>query len=221
MEYEIMEPAAYLVNLLDRAQGINKLRRIEESGRISHRSEERQTPDTWERFIRSVVLGHGDWSITEHESVTVDVICDRAIQQEWTRHRLGAYTAESTRFVNYNKEGQELRLIAPPFNTEESRHTWNRAMCVAIESYKKLIVSGCPPELARSVLPLSLASSMRVTYNLRNWRHFFLMRTTKEAHPQMKQIAIPLLLTFKERIPLLFDDIKPGARQSDNLMKGR
>ena len=221
MLYTITQPSATPINLPSLKVGTNMLRRIESSGRISHRSEEKQTPDTWERFIRSVVLGHGDWSITEHVSVVVDVVCDRAIQQEWTRHRLGAYTVESTRFVNYNKEGQELRLIAPPFNTEESRYTWNRAMCVAIEIYKKLIVSGCPPEIARSVLPLSLASNMRVTYNLRNWRHFFLMRTTKETHPQMRQITIPLLLTFKERIPLLFDDIEPGARQSDNLMKGR
>ncbi|MBI3908849.1 MAG: FAD-dependent thymidylate synthase, partial [Pseudomonas fluorescens] len=30
-----------------------------------------------------------------------------------------------------------------------------------------------------------------MTGNLRNWRHFLIMRTTKEAHPQMRQVTIP------------------------------
>lgn len=53
--------------------------------------------------------------------------------------------------------------------------------------------------------------------NLRNWRHFLLMRTTKEAHPQMREVTIPLLVEFQEKIPILFEDIQPGARQVDNL----
>jgi thymidylate synthase (FAD) len=43
------------------------------------------------------------------------------------------------------------------------------------------------------------------------------MRTTKEAHPQMRQVTIPLLQEFKDKIPLLYDDIQPEARQIDNM----
>jgi thymidylate synthase ThyX len=48
-----------------------------------------------------------------------------------------------------------------------------------------------------------------------------LMRTTREAHPKMRQVTIPLLAEFKACIPILFEDIEPMARQVDNIAKGR
>ena len=48
-----------------------------------------------------------------------------------------------------------------------------------------------------------------IRMNLREWRHFFNLRTSRAAHPQMREIAIPLLEEFKRRIPVVFDDISP------------
>ena len=87
-------------------------------------------------------------------------------------------------------------------------------MNTAESCYKSLIRNGVAPQLARSVFPNALASRIIVTYNLRNWRHFFIMRTTKEAHPQMRQVTIPLLREFQEKIPILFEDIIPEQRQA-------
>jgi thymidylate synthase (FAD) len=42
---------------------------------------------------------------------------------------------------------------------------------------------------------------------MREWRHFFRLRCSSAAHPQMRQVTIPLLLHFKKEIPILFDDI--------------
>lgn len=199
--------------------GIGLLRYIEAVGRVSHRSEDKQGPDTWEPFIKAVVLQHGDWSIVEHCTVTVEALVDRGITHEWVRHRIGAYTQESTRFVNYVKK-LGLNFILPLFTgpdpiTMES--AWEIAIRECETQYNLLISEGATPQLARSVLPNALASKLIVTYNLRNWRHFFLMRTSKETHPQMKQVTIPLLQQFKETIPLLYDDIEPDRRQVDNL----
>lgn len=63
------------------------------------------------------------------------------------------------------------------------------------------------PQEARSVLPNSLKTEIVVTMNLREWRHFFRLRTSKRAHPQMREIAVPLLEEFQIRIPIVFDDI--------------
>src|ERR1039458_2813756 len=71
--------------------------------RISHRAEDAENQDV-ERFLRSVVLQHGDWSVTEHVSISVDAYVDRGITHEIVRHRIAAYTQESTRFVNYAKK---------------------------------------------------------------------------------------------------------------------
>jgi thymidylate synthase (FAD) len=98
---------------------------------------------------------------------------------------------------------------------------WLKQIKSAEEAYKKLIIEGWRPQEARSVFPNALASTIQMTGNLRNWRHFFIMRTTAETHPQMKQVTIPLLEKFKEVIPMFFDDIIPGSRQIENLRKAR
>lgn len=214
----IVQPYARI--LWGQETGVELLRKIEWCGRISHRSEEAQTEDSWERFLRAVVLGHGDWSIVEHASVTVDAVVDRGITHEWVRHRLGSYTQESTRFVNYEKK-MPAAFISPCFPTEAALDVWHIAIENAELAYKSLIESGIAPQIARSVFPNALASRIITTYNLRNWRHFFLMRTTREAHPQMRQVSIPLLKEFQEKIPVLFEDIEPEAKQADNLRKMR
>ena len=75
------------------------------------------------------------------------------------------------------------------------------------KAYIKLIELGATPQEARSVLPNSLKTEIIITMNLREWRHFFKLRTSNAAHPQMREIARPLLDEFKKQIPVIFDDI--------------
>lgn len=192
--------------------GIMALKNIESIARVSHASEDKQTEDSWKKFITSIVIRHGDWSVVEHEMVTVDALVDRGITHEWVRHRLGAYTQESTRFVDYAKE-KTLSFICPM----KSSDTWYSSVCMAEDAYFQMRDDGITPQIARSILPNSLASKLIVTYNLRMWRHFFLMRTTKETHPQMLEVSIPLLKEFQEKIPILYIDIVPLQSQRFNL----
>jgi thymidylate synthase (FAD) len=218
-------------------------------GRISHRSED--APSNPERFLKSIVIDKGDWSITEHINVSVDAIVDRGITHEIVRHRLGAYTQESTRFVNYVKKMPPSFIYPDPevecpfciqghepthfqdgwfhvFNERKSKQArclydrqWMDLITHCEETYKELLERGWKPQQARSVFPNALSSRIVITFNLRQWRHFFLMRTSAEAHPQMRQVTIPLLQEFKSSISVLYDDIEPNSRQIDNLRKGR
>ena len=72
-----------------------------------------------------------------------------------------------------------------------------------------MIALGAKPQEARSILPNSLKTEIIVTMNLREWRHFFKLRTSERAHPQMREVAIMLLKDFKEKIDVIFDDIEP------------
>ena len=215
MKIEIIKPYAKMLKITTREQGIELLKEVESHGRISHRSEGKQTDDSWYRFIQAVVINRGDWSICQHNHVTAEVVCDRAIGEEWLRHRIGAYTKESTRFVNYTQPDHPLQAIYP-LEGEPSR-TWFAAVRDAGGYYQDLIREGWSPEYARTVLPLALAATFRATFALSMWRYVFLMRTTREAHPQIRELMTDLLNQFKESIPLLYDDIVPGARQRDNL----
>lgn len=226
--------------------------KIEWVARVSHRSEEAQHDNSWKRFIQSVVIDHGDWSVVEHVSVTVDALVDRGITHEWVRHRLFSFTQESTRFVNYDKKmepsfiypnpaiscahcllGNEVRSLSTIsanywHDTSDSNTSgvrcaydpaWLSTIGMAEHSYKSLLREGWRPQEARSVFPNALASRLITTGNLRNWRHFFIMRTTAEAHPQMRQVTIPLLGQFQTAFPLLFDDIEPLAKQSESMRR--
>lgn len=73
--------------------------------------------------------------------------------------------------------------------------------------YADLTYGGVPPEIARSVLPLSLATKVAMTANYREWRHIFKLRCEEYAHPDMRDLMIPLLHEVKQRIPVVFDDI--------------
>ena len=215
-----VEPYAKIINVPDRAAGIAMLRHIEWCARLSHASEGSQTEDSWDRFLRSVVLDHGDFSVIEHSFVTVDMLVDRGITHEVVRHRLFGFTQSSTRFINHVKKTPPTFISPFPKGTMQYE-MWKIAIEASESAYRDIIASGAAPQFARSVLPNSLASRIAISGNLRNWRHFLLMRTTKESHPQMREVTIPLLRQFQERIPILFEDIEPLALQRENMRKPR
>lgn len=216
----IIEPSFDIINPVSTEDGVKTLQFIERMARISHRSEIAQTNDSWKTFIQFVAVTKGDWSVVEHSTATVIFRIDRGTSHELVRHRLFSFTQESTRFVNYKKVG-EIDVIKPQGLTEKEESPWIESVAKACLSYTQMMDRGCTPQRARSVLPNALATTISVTGNLRNWRHFFLMRTTQETHPDFKFITIPLLGEFKKRIPLLYDDISPDVKQRVNLEKGR
>lgn len=213
---KLISPTVELLRPENIAAGTDCLRFIERMARISHRSEDRQTLDSWERLIRSVVLEHGDWSVVEHAEATVIFRVNRGVTHELVRHRLFSFTQESTRFVNGRKSYPDgLEFIAPAKwkeNLQEGMANGTYQVCE--DAYLNLLDMGFRPQEARAVLPNALAATIAVTGNLRNWRHLLIMRTTKETHPDFKQVTLPLLAVFKERVPLLFDDIEPEIKQS-------
>jgi thymidylate synthase (FAD) len=39
------------------------------------------------------------------------------------------------------------------------------------------------------------------------WRHFFRLRTSPKAHPQMIEVASQMLADFRARVPVIFDNL--------------
>ncbi len=176
---------------------------IERAGRICYKSEDKITENSHEDFIRGLIK-RGHEAVIEHESVTVKIICDRGVTHELVRHRIGSYCQESTRYVNY-KEG--IEVIMPPSLTGKEVFIWTEAMKQCQDAYKELIELGVKPQIARGVLPNSLKTEIMVTFNLREWRHFFKLRCAATAHPQMREVANLILNEMREYIPLFFEDI--------------
>lgn len=198
------------------------LKHIEKVGRTCYKSEDKITEGSAEKFINNII-SRGHEAVIEHYNITVRFVCDRGVSHEIVRHRVASYTQESTRYCNYtnDKFGNEINVIdiregieldtkmknMPGELKEQIINEWIMAMKDAERHYNKMIELGATPQIARGVLPNSLKTELVVTMNLREWRHFFKLRTDIAAHPQIREVAIPLLKEFQKLIPVVFDDL--------------
>ena len=205
------------VTIEDNIDGIKILKSIERAGRTCYKSENNITEESAESFVAGIIK-RGHESVIEHEKITVRFVCDRGVSHETVRHRLASYSQESSRYCNYSKEkfGNELTFIKPViFNDmdlsipeyQDLYIVWENAMKEAEKHYIILINAGAKPDLARGVLPTDIKTEIVMTANLREWRHFLKMRCDKAAHPNIRYLAGELLIKFKEKIPVVFDDI--------------
>ncbi|MCL2572024.1 MAG: FAD-dependent thymidylate synthase [Defluviitaleaceae bacterium] len=197
--------------ILGNVDGIGFLKAIEKAGRICYKSEDKITDESCVKFVQMLVkLGHE--AMVEHApALSVKFTCDRGVSHEIVRHRLFSFAQESTRYCNYSKGkyGNEITVIKPFFwkEGEEKYVLWEKSCQEAEKTYLSLIKMGATPQEARAVLPNSLKTEIIVTGNVREWRHFFKLRTSNDAHPQIREVAIPLLAELKNLIPVIFDDI--------------
>ena len=202
--------------ILDPIDGKAILKKIEMIGRVSHKSEDRITETSAAPFVKKLIQ-LGDESVLEHVSITIRFICDRGVSHELVRHRLMAVCQESTRYANYSQDkfGNEITVIQPPFWNQHSAlyGGWEIACRKAEKSYFELLKNGATPEEARSVLPNSLKTEVICTANLRELRHILLLRADKRAHPQMRELMVPLLYELQKKIPVVFDDIAERIRK--------
>lgn len=184
------------------------LLRLELAGRTCYKSEDKVSEDSAPKFAK-MVLGRGHESVIEHLTASFKIICDRGVSHEIVRHRLASYSQESTRYVNYAKRlGISFIDPRPAFPMAYGEYfTWELAMKVCESQYNALIEMGMPPEMARDVLPTSLKTELVMTANVREWRHFCKLRCSPKAHPQMREIAKPILSALNMLWPEIFGDI--------------
>ena len=138
-----------------------------------------------------------------HKRYTVKFICDRGILAEFTRHRKFSFMAESSRYNNYSKDkfGNELTFIKPCWLTGGMKSNltyleWETTLQEIEKSYLMLTKNGWKAEEARSILPLSLKIELYMCGFAEDWEQFFELRCASNAHPQAKELAIPLKEEF-------------------------
>lgn len=149
-----------------------------------------------------------------HETVSVIFTCDRGVTHELVRMRDASFAQESTRYCNYQmgKFRSEITVIKPCFfdvgTIEYAR--WGNACEYAEKAYFALLNDGAKPQEARSVLPTSVKADIAITTNLYEWKHILNLRAcdaTGPAHPQMKEIMVPLFREMKAEYPEILEDL--------------
>ena len=220
----LVKPSYQILTPLD---PIAMLKRIEAAGRTCYKSEDRITEDSAIKFIKAILTRNHE-SVIEHESLSVRFICDRGLSHELVRHRIASFSQESTRYCCYSPEKKGMSFVIPPWvglqpcevtdvrdeiNTlvasgNKAEAEWLTSMAMSEHAYNYLIDQGWKPEQARSVLPNSLKTEIVMTANLREWRRVLSLRTSTAAHPQMREIMVPLLTELRTKIPVIFDNLE-------------
>ena len=197
--------------IIDEINGEAVLQKIEKIARVCYKSEDKIKEGSAEKMIKALV-SRGHEAMLEHFSFSVKFTVDRGVSHEIVRHRVASFAQESTRYCNYGKSG-DVSFIKPCYLEYDTPafDNWVEAMMKAEKSYIDMLSDGYTPQEARAVLPNSLKTELVMTTNLREWRHFFKLRAvgvTGKPHPQMLEVAVPLLEECKKLIPVVFDDLE-------------
>lgn len=210
--FDILSPAA-----LDAVTRKDALRAIARAARTCYKS-----TGTDDATLVMQLVRNGHHAMLEHYSMTVRFVVDRGVSHEIVRHRMASFAQESTRYCNYgaDKFGGEITVICPPQIEPETctYYTWWSACRAAEDCYIDLLNDGIPPEIARSVLPHALATTLVMTANLREWRHFLSLRAvgaTGKPHPQIREVAVPLLDKLADWLPEVFGDLEEKIKEEE------
>ncbi len=204
---EIISPSVCIETPESHIREYSKL--IERYGRTCYKSEEEISEDSAEEFILKNIIEKGHESILEHCSITARFICDRSASHQLVRHRIGSFSQESQRVVDYSRGG--IQVICPPTirNNEQAFSLWKEDIETAEKAYRDLLQTGVPPEDARSVLPNCTKTEVVTTFNLRQWRYVFMRRALNpQAQWEIRELMTELLKQMYKHMPIVFQDLQ-------------
>lgn len=223
------------VEILDRIDGDQVIADITTAARTCYKSEDVRTKEKDKALVKRLIESKHE-AMLEFFDVTVKFTTSIGITREIIRHRLSSFANESTRYCNYNKDkfNSEITFIIPsyldipegnytywdgdwvdmdkmkiqlPADDKNTVSNWLFALNHAETTYQILSNKGWKAEQAREVLPMSTKSELCMKANLREWRHFFELRCSTAAHPDIRVLALDLLKQMHEKIPVIFDDL--------------
>jgi len=175
------------------------------------------------KFIKGLIK-KGHTTPFEYGDIEIEFICDRGVSHEAVRHRLCSPMQESTRYCNYGNNESGINVIDPIFFDVKDPNNyyeddingsllyqinrfdvWLMCMEYAEWGYLTLLKMGASPQEARSVLPNSLKTKLKIKANVREWFHIFNLRAVNPgAHPQIREVMIPALEECATKWPVLF-----------------
>jgi len=147
-----------------------------------------------------------------HQAMTVIFKdCSRGLTHEDVRSRNGhnkavAYTQESTRYVDpTKKDGYKFILPYRKIDLSQKILVGNTEISIKDsikrmkDIYTSLIKLGLQPQEARQWLPIGIKSEIVQTFNLAEWKHWFLIRTQKAAAPEIRFVACNFLKKVQKK----------------------
>jgi thymidylate synthase (FAD) len=229
----ILKDAGGFVVLTPVAELRDQLLRIERAGRTCYQSERKPITEETAAVFINMILRSGHESVIEHSYMTVQFNdLSRGFTHEQVRHRLTAISQESTRYVDYAKEGEgpdlekfQLNCVVPPHRNENEKVLLEDGREMSITEmfaehekfYRALRKAGWVAQDARQVLPIGIKSQIVISANFREWRHIFKMRASRRAHWEIRRVMCDLLECIKPILSPIFDDFVEAGCDKNGL----
>ena len=174
--------------------------------RNCYKSEDKITDDSAERMVR-MMINSGHEAMIEFADLTFHIVADRSVLAQLSRHRLMSLAVESQRYCSYNKDkfNHSVNFIIPC--NLKNYNAWEAFCSEAEEIYFDMIKHGDKAEVARSVLPNCVATSIYVRMNMRELRHFLSLRLSNHAQADIRDIANQMYNIVKEKYPVYVEDL--------------
>jgi thymidylate synthase (FAD) len=199
---KIVKPSVELM-FPDKDIALRMLKNIEYAGRNCYQTQDKITDTSYDKFIK-MIISKGHESVLEHSLLTFDIITDRGIMAELTRHRHASFSIKSTR---YCVEKGEIDFIVPSELLPNSYQTWQNSIRTVEINYFLLSADGNPPEVCRSALPSCTATQIVMSCNFREMRHILKLRKSKAAHPDMRLLMQDVQSKLNEFLLTVFEGI--------------
>ena len=178
---------------------------IEYAGRVDYG--DKSVAKMGDRDIIRRWIESGHESMLEMVDVVFQIECSRVVSHELVRHRIASYQQESQRYVKYDFEDEDNLFYVPPELDPSQRILYEKALEDALEVYNRLLSMGAKAQIARYILPNATKTRIIAKMNLRNWRHFLLLRMHKSAQPEMQTVARAIWRELNDLFPEVFSDI--------------
>ena len=205
-----------ILSIMAGLDGEDSLQLIEVAGRTAYQSRDRINSESASKFVE-MLRNRGHESVLEHSCMTVEFNnVSRGFTHELVRHRIAAFTQESTRYVDENNfkvvvppgkdKSQKLVELSLP-NGEKIKVSFAEWVDLNEQMYRGLRAANWVPQDARQVLPIGIKSQIVLTANFREWRHIFKLRCSQAAHWEIRRVMQNLLKEVQKRVLIIFDDL--------------
>lgn len=151
----------------------------------------------------------GHESVLEHGVFTFRVTgLSRAALAQLTRHRLASFDVQSQRYVRI----KGVDLVMPESIRDSDFFTEAGSLMEDVMNlYQRMVDAGIPCEDARYITPQAVPTTLVMTMNARELRHFFSLRCCNRAQWEIRRMADEMLKQCRKAAPELFRKAGPGC----------
>lgn len=154
-------------------------------------------------------MASGHESVAEHAVFTFRIEgISRVTLAQLTRHRLASFSVQSQRYCGADAGSIVIPDSMCRAEAVDALVEYKRAVQAL---YEEMVADGIPAEDARYILPQGIMTTLMMTANARELRHFFSLRCCNRAQWEIRQLADEMLKLCKEAAPVLFADAGAGC----------